>query len=602
MNDTLFGCPCCSGAFDGFLKGARRAAAAHLSPMRPINRRSFLSGTAALTGLAASLPTLAGAQSAPATIFRGGTILTVDAAFSEAEAMAIRGNRIVAVGAIGEVRAEAGQDAVEVDLAGRTMLPGFIDPHTHVVSGSAVDSIMTNVGMSRFGTTAEVLDHLRSRVPQTTVGEWILARNFDPALQQGPDALTFADLDAVSTEVPVFVLNASGHLAYANRKAFDAAGVPEDVGNPPGAEFVRDGEGRLTGVMKNNVSFLKVLSAAPAMGRLDPVTALIDLLSGWSSLGLTTVSELALGTLTSSPEDADIIFAAAATGRLKARIRAYPFYTVGSAAWDAAGLGPGTGDALARISGYKLVADGSNQGFTGLQREPYLGSESRGTAYMAPEEMTAVAVDRAAKGWPLALHANGDAGIDMVLDACEEVRDAGIDMSRIRARIEHCSMLHDDQIARMKDLGVSASFLIGHVHFWGVWMRDHVFGPARVSHLGRCRSVEEAGVSVTLHSDFMVTDPDPLHMIQMAVTRRTWKEPDFVLNPAERVSVESGIRALTSEAAWQLFSDHEVGSLEVGKLADLVILDSDPRLVDPDAIRTIRVSETWMNGAQVYAA
>ena len=602
MNGDVFGCPCCSGAFDGFLKGTHRGSGPQSSGTLPINRRSFLSGTAALTGLVASLPDWARAQTVPATIFSGGTILTVDRTFTEVEAIAIRGNRIIAVGALAEVRAAAGDGAVNVDLAGRTMLPGFIDPHTHVVSGAAVDSIMTNVGMSRFGTAAEVLDHLRSMVPQTPEGEWILARNFDPSLQDGPDALTFADLDAVSKDVPVFVMNASGHLAYANRKAFEAAGIPEDVADPPGAEFVRDSDGRLTGVMKNNVSFLKVLSAAPAMARLHPVTALIDLLSGWSSLGLTTVSELALGTLTSSPDDAQIIFAAAASGGLKARIRAYPFYTVGSEAWDTSGIGPGMGDALVRIAGYKLVADGSNQGFTGLQREPYLGSDSRGTAYMTPEDMTAIALDRAAKGWPLALHANGDAGIDMVLDACEAVRDAGIDMSRVRARIEHCSMLHDDQIARMKDLDVSASFLIGHVHFWGVWMRDRVFGSERVNHLGRCRSVEEAGVGFTLHSDFMVTDPDPLHMIQMAVTRRTWKEPDFVLNPAERVSVESAIRALTSEAAWQLFSEHEVGSLEVGKLADFVILEQDPRLVESEAIRSIRVLETWMDGEQVYAA
>lgn len=602
MNDDEFGCPCCSGALNGFLNGAHRKVGTQTLLAPPINRRAFMSGTAALSGLVASLPNWSSAQTAPARIFSGGTILTVDAAFSEAEAMAIRGSRIIAVGSLDEVRAAAGETAVEVDLAGRTLLPGFIDPHTHVVSGSAVDSIMTNVGMSRFETTAEVLDHLRSLVPQTPAGEWLLARNFDPSLQDGPEALTFAELDAVSTEVPVFVMNASGHLAYANRKAFEAAGIPDDIANPPGAEFVRDSEGRLTGVMKNNVSFLQVASAAPAMGRLDPVDALIDLLSSWNRLGLTTVSELALGTLTSSPEDAQIIFAAAASGRLKARIRAYPFYTIAPAAWDAAGIGPGMGDALARIAGFKLVADGSNQGFTGLQREPYLGSESRGTAYMTPEDMTATALDRAAQGWPLALHANGDAGIDMVLDACEAVRDAGMDMGRIRARIEHCSMLHDDQIARMKELGVSASFLIGHVHFWGVWMRDRVFGPDRVNHLGRCRSVEEAGVGFTLHSDFMVTDPDPLHMIQMAVTRRTWKEPDFVLNPAERVSVEAAIRAMTSEAAWQLHSEHEVGSLEAGKLADLVILEQDPRQVDPDTIKDIRVLETWMNGEQVYSA
>ena len=120
--------------------------------------------------------------------------------------------------------------------------------------------------------------------------------------------------------------------------------------------------------------------------------------------------------------------------------------------------------------------------------------------------------------------------------------------------------------------------------------------------LDRCRSAEEAGVGFTLHSDFMVTDPDPLHMIEMAVTRKTWKEPDYVLAPEERISVETAIRALTWEAAWQLGSEHEIGSLEPGKLADLVILDRDPREVDPDRIKDIQVLETWMDGRRVFVA
>ena len=143
-------------------------------------------------------------------------------------------------------------------------------------------------------------------------------------------------------------------------------------------------------------------------------------------------------------------------------------------------------------------------------------------------------------------------------------------------------------------------FLIGHVHYWGVAMRDDVFGEQKAQLLDRCKSAEDAGVGFTLHSDFMVTDPDPLHMIEMAVTRKTWKEPDYVLAPQERISVETAIRAMTSEAAWQLFSDHEVGSLEPGKLADLVILDQDPRKVDPDTIKDISILETWMDGRQVY--
>jgi predicted amidohydrolase YtcJ len=541
-------------------------------------------------------------QAETTTVFVGGKILTVDAEFSEAEAIAVRGERILAVGTEAAVREAAGADATVVDLAGKTVLPGFIDAHAHVVAGSIVDTLMDYVGMSRFQTAEQVLNHITERAAATPPGEWLAFRNFDPAVQEGPDALTFAELDGASADHPIIVMNASGHIAYANRKAFEVAGIPEDVPNPPGGEYSRDAEGRLTGVMKNNVAFTPVASKNPAMASLDPINGLTTLLGKWSQFGLTTVSELSLGSLTQSPADVEVMAAAAQTGKLAARVRAYAFYTVGAETWDKAGVKPGDGTPMARVTGYKLVADGSNQGFTGLQRSPYLNSEDRGLAYMSREDLTATAVDRAQKGWQLAIHGNGDAAIDNILDACEAVRAAGVDMSKVRVRIEHCSILHDEQIQRMKDLGVSASFLIGHVHFWGIAMRDSVFGEEKVQLLDRCRSVEEAGVGFTLHSDFMVTDPVPLHMIEMAVTRRTWKEPDYVLAPQERISVESAIRAVTSEAAWQLYSEHEVGSLEAGKYADMVILDADPRTVEPDTIKGIKVLETWMGGNRVYAA
>ena len=615
MKKHMYGCACCSADFGQLFRS--NATVSELKEksaegngwscnwglnLSSLGRRDFLKGGAATAGLAAMLPTDAKAQSDTTIVFTGGTVLTVDNDFSEAEAIAIRGNRILSVGTDGEVRATAGKDAFVVDLAGKTVLPGFIDAHTHVIAGSVVDAVMDYVGMAKYSTVAEVLEHIAGRAADTPAGAWLVFRNFDPAVQDGLDELTFADLDPISTDHPIFVFNASGHLAYANSKAFEVAGVPDDVENPPGAEFVRDDENNLTGVMKNNVAFLQVLGAYPSLGTTEPVDAVVDLLSKWSQHGLTTVSELSFGGLSQSPADTEVLLGAVASGRLPARIRAYPFYTIGAEAWDAAGVGPGTGNAIGRVAGYKLVADGSNQGFTGLQREPYIDSDNYGLAYTPREELIEIAVDRASKGWHLAIHGNGDAAIDNVLDACEAVRDAGIDMSLVRARIEHCSILHDDQIARMKELGVSASFLIGHVHYWGVAMRDDVFGEDKAQLLDRCKSVEDAGVGFTLHSDFMVTDPVPLHMIEMAVTRKTWKEPDYVLAPQERISVETAIRAVTSEAAWQLFSDHEVGTLEPGKFADMVILDQDPRSVDPDALKEIKVLETWMDGRQVYKA
>jgi predicted amidohydrolase YtcJ len=579
-----------------------------------ISRRNFIRSGAFLVGAAATLSSKSFAQAQPTqtenatssvvipgdavTVFVNGTILTVDAEFSVVEAMAIRGNQILAVGTTEEVLQLAGdnvtQNVTQIDLAGKTVLPGFVDPHVHAVTGALISELMEYVGIARFTTTEDVLTFLREQATAKEPGEWIAARNFDPSVQAGPDALTFTELDAVSTEHPIFVLNASGHLAYANSAAFAAAEIPPDIENPPGAEFVRDAEGNLNGVMKNNVAFGQVLFRYPALADADPVAALLNLAARFNQVGLTTVSEFSLG-----PADLEMMNATVATGNLTTRIRAYPFYTYDSV-WDEMNLQPQTGDAIARISGYKLVSDGSNQGYTGLQREPYLNTDNYGLAYTEPEELTRLATKRSQQGWQLAIHANGDRAIDNVLDALETVQSTGIDLRSLRPRIEHCSILHDEQIARMKELGVSASFLIGHVYYWGVAFRDEIFGEEKAELLDRARSCETAGVGFTLHSDFMVTDPNPLQMIEIAVTRRTQKEPDYALAPWEAITVESAIRAVTSEAAWQLNSDHEVGSLEPGKFADFVILENDPRRVTPAQISEITVLETWMNGQPVY--
>jgi predicted amidohydrolase YtcJ len=154
----------------------------------------------------------------------------------------------------------------------------------------------------------------------------------------------------------------------------------------------------------------------------------------------------------------------------------------------------------------------------------------------------------------------------------------------------------------MKELGVTPSFLIGHVYYWGTFMRDKVFGKEKVQLLDRCASVEKENMPFSLHSDFMVTNTLPLEMIEIAVTRRTWKESDYQLAPQESISVESAIKAVTAHAAWQLMSENEIGSLEVGKYADIVILEEDPRKVNPTKISEIKVSETWLNGKVVFSA
>jgi predicted amidohydrolase YtcJ len=267
--------------------------------------------------------------------------------------------------------------------------------------------------------------------------------------------------------------------------------------------------------------------------------------------------------------------------------------------WREMGLRPGVHSPRFTLNGIKAWSDGSNQGGTGYQREPYLGSSNRGALNYRPEEIEQVVREAHEAGWQLGIHANGDAAIDVTLDAFERgTRGAG--GHKLRHRIEHCSILHDSQIARMRKLGISPSFLIGHVHFWGRAFRDRLLGPARADRLDPCHSALKAGLRISLHSDYNVTPIDPLRCVQNAVLR-DMREGGGVLNPGERISPMQGLRAVTIDAAWQCHLDHLCGSLEPGKAADLVVLEKDPTAVAPDAIQSIKIHSTWLDGQRRYA-
>lgn len=389
-------------------------------------------------------------------------------------------------------------------------------------------------------------------------------------------------------------------MAYVNSEAFKVAGINQDIKNPTGAEYVRDLNGNLNGVIKNNLAFLPIWLANPKVNELNLSDAITSLLGDFNKYGVTTTSDFSLGAATRSTSELDLLIEASKRADFTARVMAYPLYSLNDE-WTKAGIKMYDGNDKAMLTGFKLIADGSNQGFTGLQRETYMNhNHNFGVEYMSLQEIIRIGEQRAKEGWQLALHGNGDKAIDNILNALDTLKKRGVDLAKIRPRIEHCSILHDDQIEKMKELGVSASFLIGHVHYWGTFMRDSVFGPEKVQLLDRCASVEKAGISFTLQSDFAVVQPDMLKMVEIAVVRNTFKEPDYILAPQERISVESALRAVTSEAAWQLMNEDKIGSLEAGKYADLVILEKDPRKVEPKKISEIKVLETWMNGEKVY--
>lgn len=555
----------------------------------------LLAGLGALlpASVPAAPPTRRRAADPCATVLRGATVLTVDDGFSLAEAVAFRDGVLLAVGAEDDVRAAAGPDAAVVDREGATILPGFIEPHAHLLP-TALLGAWEDVGAVRFPTVDAVIDHLASLAPRVSPGAWLTARQFDPSLQAGPDRLTADLLDRASQEVPIVVLNASLHFGYANHAALAAADIGRDTPDIDHSPYGRQPDGSPDGVLVGQGAMLSVMAHNPAMLEIDLVTAGRAVAQRAASVGITTICDQGTG-MVLGPGEVDLYRAMAADDLLATRLR-FSVLDNRADAFDESGLHPGDGDARIRATGWKIISDGSNQGRTGHQRAPYLGTTDRGLPYVPADELAAKARQRAAEGWQVVIHANGDRAVDDTVAALAAAVGAG--GPDRRHRIEHCSLLHDDQIDRIAELGLSPSFLIGHVHYWGQAFRDEILGPERADLLDRTASCSAAGVRWTLHSDEMVTAMGPLRCIHNAVTRELWREPGVVLTPNERVPVEVAIRAMTTDAAWQCHSEHEIGSLEVGKRADLVVLAEDPRAVDPGDLAGIDVLETWMDGVR----
>jgi len=525
----------------------------------------------------------------PDVIFYGGPILTMNARAPQAEAVAVRGGRIVAVGSA-DIKGLAGPKTRMVDLKGRTMSPGFVEPHAHFVF-VAFDG-WTNVSPITTPDFDAVIAKIREGVSRVRPGEWVQVQQFDPSITRGARPLTLAVLDALAPHNPLFIQESNGHIAYVNSAALKLAGVTRDTANPPGARFIRDANGDLTGKLEEMAAqaiFIHKMPQPSAVEFQRRVRRLFDLSA---SVGCTTFHDCGIGLL-AGPKDLALLEAVVA-GDAPVRYQGMLISTLFDQ-WEKMGLKPGHGNDRFRLTGMKAWADGSNQAKTGYQRENYLNSDKRGSLNFSVEQMTETIRRAHNGGWQVGVHANGDAAIDATIDAYAAAL-GGKPAGDLRHRIEHCSMLHPEQMTRMKELGLSPSFLIGHVHWWGKAFQERIFGPERARFYDPCASALAAGLRISLHSDWNVTPIEPLRYMENAVTR-IMNEGGGVFFPDERIPVEAALRAVTIDAAWQCHMDDRAGSIEPGKFADLTILEDNP-MTTKAPLSKIKVSETWMDGKQ----
>lgn len=565
--------------------------------MRTIQgRRGVLRGLGG-TFLATAVPT-AGATVAHSserqqvdTIILAERIYTMDARDTVVDAVAIRGGRILRTGKRSDILGLKGRRTRVVDLGDYTVLPGFVDPHMH--SNFAGLRPWLDVGPFSTPTMDDARTKIRNAAAMAGQGVWVQAKMLDPSIMPGRP-FSRQDLDQLSPNVPVFILESNGHNAYANSRAIELAGLTKDTPDPPQGRFERGPDGSLTGRLEEPPAFQPFIQVMTAPSASELVEYLRADLNDAAAKGCTALHDCGVGGLFA---EADISLIEAALQDTPPVRYAGMLVSTHYEKWKQMGLRPGLHSPNFSFSGIKAWSDGSNQGLTGYQRKPYLNSSNRGALNYSPEEIEALVRTLHADGWPIGIHANGDAAIDVVLDAFER-GTGGEGGHKYRHRIEHCSILHDDQIRRMKALGISPSFLIGHVHYWGRAFRDRLLGPERANRLDPCRSALAGGLRISLHSDYNVTPIDPLRCIENAVLR-DMNEGGGILNPAECISPLEAIRAVTIDAAWQCHLDDVCGSLEVGKSADLVVLERDPTTVSPDTLRSIRVHSTWLGGQAV---
>lgn len=536
-------------------------------------------------------------------IFFNGTIITVNDAAPRANAVAVKDGKIIAVGAQAEVFNTKGSQTQLIDLSGRTMLPGFVDAHGHVMGGG-LQALSANLLAPPDGDVKDIASL------QQTLRDWIQAnqaavKEVKLVVGFGYDNAQLAELrhpvreelDAVSTEYPIVLVHQSGHIVSANSKALEVGGITPETPDPPGGVIRRrDGSQEPNGVLEETAAFpllVKLLSRVGAEGSEIFIKAGIDL---WARFGYTTAQDGR-----SMPGMVESFKKVAAAGELKIDVVSYVDVLV---APDL--IKKETRQEYQnrfRVAGAKLTIDGSPQGFTAWRDRPYynpVGNYTPGyVGYAAASaEEVGNAIDWAFENdIQILTHSNGEAASDQLIAFIEAATAKHGNVDR-RPVLIHGQFLREDQIDSFNRLNVIPSLFPMHTYYWGDWHREHTVGPRLaddISPTGWCR---KRNMKFTSHHDAPVAFPDSMRVLDATVTRRS--RSGDIIGPEHRVDVITAIKAMTIWPAWQHFEEDTKGSIEVGKFADFVILDKDPTQIDPDKLDQLKVLQTIKEGVSIY--
>jgi len=525
----------------------------------------------------------------PELILVNGNIHTMDAANPHAQAVAIAGGRFFAVGTNQEIANLPSAGIPKVDLGGRTVTPGFIDAHLHTASSGLRHLKEVNCDLRSI---AAIQAALRERAAKIPAGQWVVGFMYDDTKTSEGRPLTKADLDAAVPGHPVIVNHRGGHTSYVNSRALALADVNEKTPDPEGGKFERGADGKLTGRIEERATApfrSKIPNTASRADRREGVKLITKMIA---RSGITSVNDPQ-----GSPEDLAAYQDAYDAGELSVRV--YAFLSQGFIGrMLASGARSGLGNEWVRIGAMKMVCDGSISERTARVSQPYVGRpDDHGILVRTEEQLYNDARQAHAAGWQIGTHANGDVAIDIVLRVYERLQRE-TPRRDPRFRIEHCTLINDDLVRRIKAQGVIPAPFSSYVYYHGEKMKE--YGAERLNSMFALRSFLDAGIPATMSSDYPPGPFEPMMFLQSSVTRTDVK--GNVWGPKQRIRVEEALRVATVNGAHASFEENQKGSIEAGKLADLVVLGRDPMREDPSTLVTIPIERTMVGGRWVYEA
>lgn len=528
-------------------------------------------------------------------------VITMNPAQPRAQAVAVKGGKIVGIGSDEEIRQFCSSRTEVIDFDGKPLLPGFVESHNHV---SAYSHIVLQIDCTPKScqSISDILKQVKGRAESQPQGSWIEGYGFDNTGLAEQRWINRWELDEVAPDHPVHLWHISGHFTAVNSKALELAGIDRDTPNPEGGEIIRDEDGEATGILAEPPAQLLALRLIPAKTVAEVAGGLGIVSEEYVAAGVTSTHDANLG-VWGGLSELQAFEEAFAQGKFKPRVYAL-IWTVledfhnNGVDLDELGICTRAGDEQFRLGGVKIFADGSIPGLTAALTEPYLAEPStKGHLIIEQEQLNELVLRYHRAGFQIAIHANGDHCIETTINAFENALRA-VPRSDHRHRIEHLPMASDEHLRRMAKLGIVTTFYTAQIWGWGDRHRQKFLGPERAERLFPTKTALDLGITFGLHGDCPVTPISPLHCLFTAVARET--SSGHILGPDQRIDVHAGLKALTIDGAYLAFEENIKGSIEIGKLADFVSLSDDPYAVEPTALKDLAVEMTIIGGEVVY--